>query len=450
MSIPITSRSSSSTSTSLSAKIPKIDEWEVLKSGAIQGTISNHPTLPDGYEITTSPLDETAILKDNNLVKTASGSKYKLLKALPQKQKNNAKKTKPVAVVAKSKPAVKQKEKPVAVPVPVVAKPKPAPKQKASKPSIDYDLNGKVVGSGKDDYLLVGKLIQSSSKRSQIYYAYKADKDGNPSGPKLTIKLTASKERLSREAKNYDRVFSKGRVLFAIEGSNSCFVKKVGFCPSPDAAPSTQGVPKGLSALVLEAGDKNLRAFLTDSKKGLTGKELRKAAVSVCRCVEAMHSSGLVWTDHKAENFVLVNNNSAVKGIDLESAVPVKSCPEDYSPEACPPEFAVAEKRGVGFEFQCIKNYDSWSFGMLLYELAVGKNYFAGKSEGAILAQLATGAVIDPNDKETVSGLDVIPDKNFRDLVRSCLSIDPKKRPSIGQIMFHPYFLTTGLGPFTF
>jgi hypothetical protein len=455
---------STTTSTSLSAKIPAIDEWEVLKSGAIKGTISNHPTLPDGYEVTTSPLDEKAILKDNALVKTASGSKYKLLQALPSKQQqqrptlamfgggNNSAKEDPPSKLkqklkqqaSKAKTPAKVKAKPVAA-----AKPKTKPKSK-SKPSINYDLNGKVVGSGNDDYLLVGKLIRSSSKRSQIYYAYKADKDGNPSGPKLTIKLTASKERLSRENKNYDRVFSKGRVAFSLQGSNSCFVKKVGFCPEADASSSTTGVPKGSSVLVLEAGDKNLRAFLTEYKTGLTGKALRKASVSVCRCVEAMHSSGLVWTDLKAENFVLVNNNSEVKGIDLESAVPVKSTPEDYSPEACPPEFAVAEKKGVGYEFQCIKNYDSWSLGILLYELSVGKNYFAGKSEDAILALLATGAVIDPENPETIVGLDAIPDNNFRDLVKSCLSINPNKRPSIGQILLHPYFLMTGLGPLTF
>ncbi len=369
---------------------------------------------------------------------------------------------------ANSKPAAK---KPVAKakPKPVVQKAKPTPKPatkpvakaKPATPTFDYKLNGKVVGSGgnnEDIYLLVGNLIKSSSKRSQIYYAYKADKDGNPSGPKLTVKLTNSVERLSREDKNYNRVFSKGRVLFSLQGSGSCYVKKVAFFPDVDQSPSTKGIPKGNSALILESGDQNLRVFLTNSKSGLTGGELRKAAVSVSRCVEAMHSSGLVWTDLKAENFVLVSNGGGggateteVKGIDLESAVPVKSSPEDYSPEACPPEFAAAEKAGLGFEFEVQKNYDSWSLGMLFYELATGKNYFAGQSENAIFNLLASPEkIVDPNDPETVAGLEAIQDERFRDLARSCLSMNPKKRPSIEQILLHPYFLTTGLGPLSF
>eukprot|EP00535_Pseudo-nitzschia_heimii_P001159 CAMPEP_0197174960 /NCGR_PEP_ID=MMETSP1423-20130617/1307_1 /TAXON_ID=476441 /ORGANISM="Pseudo-nitzschia heimii, Strain UNC1101" /LENGTH=523 /DNA_ID=CAMNT_0042623993 /DNA_START=306 /DNA_END=1877 /DNA_ORIENTATION=+ len=444
---------SSSSSSRLLAKIPQIDEWEVLKSGAVKGTIRNHPTLPDGYEITTSPLElNKDQLKANMMVLTVSGSKYKLLAQFPVKQKKS--KPKPSKAAAPSRPV---KAKPA--PSRPVLKPKPTKKETAetSPAAIDYDLNGKVVGTGKDDYLLVGKLIRSSSKRSQIYYAYKADADGNPSGTRLTVKLTAGMERLNRENKNYNRVFSKGRVFFApLQGSASCYMRKVSYCPSADDSPSTAGIPKGLSALILESGDQNLRTFLSDTEAGLSGRDLRKACVNICRCLEAMHSSGLVWTDLKAENFVLVSGKGSnggeymVKGIDLESAVPVGKSPQDYSPEACPPEFAAAEKVGAGYEFQCKKDYDTWSLGMLLYELATGRNYFRGKGESAILNLLATGAIVDKSDPSTVTGLDAIEDDNFRDLVKQCLSIDPKKRPSILQIMLHPYFISTGLGPLSY
>jgi hypothetical protein len=50
----------------------------------------------------------------------------------------------------------------------------------------------------------------------------------------------------------------------------------------------------------------------------------------------------LVWTDLKAENFVVMqdfSNGEKVhpKGIDLESAMPYWDNPVDYSPESCPP-----------------------------------------------------------------------------------------------------------------
>ena len=41
----------------------------------------------------------------------------------------------------------------------------------------------------------------------------------------------------------------------------------------------------------------------------------------------------------------------------------------DYSPEACPPEFAEEYLAGRGLEFRVDYHYDIWSFGMLMYEL---------------------------------------------------------------------------------
>jgi len=38
----------------------------------------------------------------------------------------------------------------------------------------------------------------------------------------------------------------------------------------------------------------------------------------------------------------------------------------------------------------------------------------------------------------------------MKSLIQSCLQVDPKKRPSIAQVMLHPYFLTTGIGPLSF
>ena len=181
--------------------------------------------------------------------------------------------------------------------------------------------------------------------------------------------------------------------------------------------------------------------------------------MNVCRCVEAMHSSGLVWTDLKAENFVLTTDkngkNQEVKGIDLESCVTFNSNPEDYSPEATPPEFAVAEKQNIGYQFQVQKNYDIWSLGMLLLELSTGKSYFKGKSEDSITKLLANAEmmIIDPKTKSiqlTEQQINAINDTKLQDLISSCLQFNPNKRPSITQVLFHPYFLTTGIGPISF
>ena len=487
----------SSTTTQLSVQIPTIDEWTLLpKTGAVKGTVGNHPELPDGYEITTSPLQKLPP-KPNSIVVTRSGSKYKLLTTIDD-----------LSAAAIKPPKVKAKPKPKPTPKPKVVARAPTPKKKkvvppnkvtaaaAAPAPPSYDLNGKVVGTTgnkKTQYLLVGKLIRSSSKRSQIYYAYASEdnegKTPTPTGPRLTVKLSNFLDRLTRENKNYDRVSSKGRVAFSFQGSASCFVRKLAFVPTCDGSAATQGIPAGSCALILESGTQNLRSYLSgeNGNGGVSGAELRRAAVNICRCLEAMHSSGLVWTDLKAENFVLTGTGTEkeVKGIDLESCVPLNANPEDYSPEATPPEFAAAEKSGIGYEFRVQKNYDTWSLGMLLIELATGRSYFRGQSEGNMLKILAeaavaadagkkkkdaassaaappiftnsatsiydaaTGAIVltaDQKEKITDGGTNNL----YLELILQCLQVNPNKRPSITQILLHPYFLTTGLGPITF
>jgi len=82
-----------------------------------------------------------------------------------------------------------------------------------------------------------------------------------------------------------------------------------------------------------------------------------------------MHSSGMVWTDLKAENFVTTDNSQTVtddrlelqgmQGIDLESAIWPKGNPADYSVEACPPEFAKMKGDGgrCGFRPAALPQY---------------------------------------------------------------------------------------------
>jgi serine/threonine protein kinase len=173
----------------------------------------------------------------------------------------------------------------------------------------------------------------------------------------------------------------------------------------------------------------------------LQGKDLRDAASSAAQCLQAVHQSGLVWTDMKTENFV-VTAGGDVKGIDLESAMPFRDNPVDYSPEATPPEFAAAYLEGDGPYFVLEYNYDMWSFGMLLYEMATGRGYFDGKTPVAITKILKDGPTIELDDVE-ING-------QLRDLMRQCLQLNPRKRPNIAQVLLHPYFLTSGIGPWSF
>jgi len=132
-------------------------------------------------------------------------------------------------------------------------------------------------------------------------------------------------------------------------------------------------------AVVMERGETDLKRYLNENGP-FSGKGLRNAACAAAECVQAVHQCGMVWTDLKSENFVVLPGSNEVRGIDLESARPSRSSPVDYSPEACPPEFAQAFLEGEAPYYELQSSYDIWSLGMLYCELATGRGYFDGKN----------------------------------------------------------------------
>ncbi|KAL3765208.1 hypothetical protein ACHAWU_010399 [Discostella pseudostelligera] len=470
---PLLGRSSNVNFPPLSAGPPIISNWRYESSkGTISGIVSNHPTIPDGDRITTSQVKNPGGVNENMIVETKSGSKYKLSNVaygaiFPALEIRIAKEKE--AVVAKNDAArleaeIKSKAK---------AAQKPAQASNASRlasPSLisssalrklaksKFSLTGTTVGAdGK--YLLAANPRQSSGRSAKIWTAYLSDPDmpGVPAGfdggdasnvQQLTIKLSPDYERLQLENSNYNKVQSG---LFS-----GRFVKKIEYI---DSVPSNDRNLDGkVSALVIESGQCDLKALLS-ARKGmpLRGRALRDAAVSAGQCIQAVHSSNVVWTDLKTENFVLVNSDifnkevrdvdgsmgmPGVKGIDLESVVAKGGNPIDYTPEACPPEFAKALMGGYGEEFVLDYSYDMWSLGMMLYELSTGTAYFDKKSP-SIVTKLLCADTFEVDVSK-------VPDDKLRDLIGKCLSVDPRKRPDITGFLLHPYFLTTGFGPISF
>ena len=441
-----------------SNKVPILNEWSITATGGVKGIVRNHPDpdIQNGEKLTTSNIKENRnSLKEGQIITTSSGSKYKLGTKLQdddskagvggganssifqgpfvflKRQTTDSSNSSSDSSIMNNNTLKNDKEK-------------TSPTNKSTKTVAsatqkrNYGLNGKTIGDGK--YLLSGIGTKSTSGRSTIWTAYRADADGNPTGEPLTVKLSKNFDAVKRESDNYNRV------TFGLFPGR--FVTKYDYYANANSKTSDE--LSNQCALVMESGTKDLKTILQARRgRGYEDRAMRDAAVAVIQCVQAMHYSGLVWTDLKTENFVITTDDTdgngglpGVKGIDLESAILKGKSPVDFSPEACPPEFAKKFIEGVGYDFKLDYSYDIWSYGMMLYEIATGRSYFGNYSPALITKTLAK------DDFEV--DVSAVEDPKLRDLIQSCLQKDPKKRPGVTKILLHPYFLSTGIGPYGF
>lgn len=209
-------------------RMPVINDWKIAPNGSILGFVKNHPTIPNGDFITTSPIAQTEDLDGETVAVTSSGSKYLLGKASTADMEEELE-----TFIAKNGSG-SQEEQREEIPLEILR----------SMALEDYNLSGKSIGGGK--WLLSGEPFRSTSGKSQIWNAYESDPRGFPvHGPyredekNIKVKVTKNKQALKRENDNYNRVTN----IF-IPGS--CFVKKIDFYPNIDG-----GGLEGHSALVM-------------------------------------------------------------------------------------------------------------------------------------------------------------------------------------------------------
>jgi serine/threonine protein kinase len=290
---------------------------------------------------------------------------------------------------------------------------------KMSALSAHEQLTGEIIG---DKWLLSDDFKESTSGKSYIYKAFRSNANGNPQGDPVIIKISSNTVALERETQNYGAIGDNNK--------SNLFVAVLDYLPEAD--PTTAKF-QDKSAIVMERGTQDLKSFIQENGP-LEGKQLQETAENTARCVEAVHDRNMVWTEVKAENFVVAEDGTSVKGIDLESAVPVKEIPLDYSLEAVPPEFAVAFLCGREPFMEMEQNFDVWSLGMLLYELATGKHYFEDKQDCKVEIAMKLKNIEEVNlDNEQM-------DSQLKDLIQQCLTIEREQRPNLQQVLEHPFF----------
>lgn len=254
------------------------------------------------------------------------------------------------------------------------------------------------------------------SNKCQIFEAQQKDpKTGKPFGPTAIVKISKLHDLMRLEADNYNHL-----------GKSDLFVKVYEYHP-----PRTDD---DVSVIIMERGHIDCRNYLKDNG-AMTGSALHDVAKAGAETLLHMHEKQRVWTEMKSQNFIFTHAGE-VKAIDFESAIPVGCNNILHTAQYAPPEFALEHMRGCNMAMDT--TYDMWSYGMFLYEIATGALYFHEKgfdqadSDG-IFNSLQSSTQLDLS---TLDSLDPL----LADLVKKCLSFDPKYRLTSQEAVKHPFF----------
>mmetsp|Transcript_5416 Transcript_5416/g.8307 ORF Transcript_5416/g.8307 Transcript_5416/m.8307 type:complete len:496 (+) Transcript_5416:75-1562(+) len=276
----------------------------------------------------------------------------------------------------------------------------------------------------------VMKEYEGVSAKCRVYEAQLKDPEtGEPYGEECIIKVSNLHQLMRKEAENYYALQEQSQA--------NLFIQVYEY-----HEPVTEN---DVSAIIMEKGHIDIYKFM--QKYGsFTGSGLQEVAKQVADILYHLHvDHQLVWTELKSGNFVLTGDDT-LKAIDVESAIPQQSPNVLYTATYAPPEFALEDLcgRNMAMDF----SFDIWSYGMLLYEIAMGELYVTthkmDKNDRVrIFMKLKEEAMRNPQTHldlgEKLESNPDVPDL-LKDLIRQCLSFDPKDRPSIQEVVNHAYF----------
>ena len=226
---------------------------------------------------------------------------------------------------------------------------------------------------------------------------------------------------------------------------------------------------QGLLYLVMECGDFDLAQILNQRKNLPFDVEfVRYYTRELLKCVKVVHDAGIVHSDLKPANFVVVRGILKIIDFGIADAVPdhtvnIYRNTQIGTPNYMAPETLIslnyasenrysnkhnkhfAEKNGNGDgsdnhnhghshqTWKVGKPSDIWSCGCIIYQMIYGKPPYAGFS-----GQNRLFAIMNPEVKitypEKAESGETVP-RSSLDLIRSCLRRDPNRRVTIDEAL---------------
>lgn len=220
-----------------------------------------------------------------------------------------------------------------------------------------------------------------------------------------------------------------------------------------DAVPTgrlTKEVAERMYCLVMPLADRNFYVAMKQERfAGSCSDEIKKMFVALLKCVQHIHSHGIVHSDIKPLNIVRQDDKPKLIDFDAASEVGVDNVGFKSSSAYCPPEsIAYEEDLGeyvVKSDLRAHPSFDVWSLGCILFQLIhpqVVQLFQAGRDD--TLSNDKNFAdnlsiLYEWSDQVKRKKLSAINDPLGSNLLSRMLMKKPEQRIAIEEILVHPF-----------
>ena len=183
----------------------------------------------------------------------------------------------------------------------------------------------------------------------------------------------------------------------------------------------------GTGIIVMERAKRDLLDYYLDANP--SESRLKSLLFSIVKSVQTLHKNGVAHLDLKPEN-CLVLNNGEVKLCDFGNSMIFKEKQRYMGKRGSPGYVSPEMEEGRPFYPTAA---DVWALGVLFHVLITG--YFPYSSEKK------EGGFTELRFSRDTFNFKYLDDGSMtKDLISKMLSVDPKRRITIDEILVHPYF----------
>lgn len=153
--------------------------------------------------------------------------------------------------------------------------------------------------------------------------------------------------------------------------------------------------------------------------------EIKTTMKKICKAVKYCHDNDVVHSDIKPENILLVGSSLKLCDFGLSFKDSIDKEKIGGTIEYCAPELLKKESFLGPY-----KSIDIWALGVVFFEILTGSPPFYSENKNIIAEKIRNNDYLIPN----------FIDGDTKSFVEYILNPDPKLRPSIDEILCHPWF----------